>query len=146
MKSLAALILLVSVSNAGALGFKYSWTQKVSIDDGRNAVPFAIACTGTAWTAVSISSAPIRRSLFVETMPSNVVGVCLSTITASASACDDNATGYELSPATGTVTSITINNTLPIYCRCRLSASCAVKGVAGFDRADIGAIYDPNWQ
>lgn len=68
-------------------------------NDGDVVVPFSVQSTSASWTVV-VSSRAVRRSLYIHGLDSNAMGVCLSTTSTAAIACDDSAAGVEFSTGT----------------------------------------------
>lgn len=132
MKLLIALMFLAPSAFAGGSNDKQ--TQAVYTDEGRNPVPFNVACTSYTWTVV-VSSDAIRRDAFMESMSAdNTVGVCLSTAATANASCGSTTNGPEMAPGDR----LTLYNTSGYWCECRTGASCTIKGNTDEDKGDYG--------
>jgi len=109
---------------------KFNDVTKTSRNEGNTRAGFSVACTSSAWTTI-VAARTERRSVLVHTLPSIGGGVCISTHpTSSATACDDDAIGVELS------TSSSFTDYGEGFLTCRMRALVATSKVKGFDYYD----------
>lgn len=114
--------------------------QPVYQNDGDTAAGFAVEASSSAWTAVAAARAT-RRRLFVQVLDSNVKGVCLSTFSTVAIACDDATPGIELSTGTANsngLRSHTFYTQAAIYARIRVGDTNPLQRVKGYESYDSG--------
>lgn len=135
---------IFSPEPAKADGLEKPLVTPVTQDDGNQPIIFSIACSTSAWTLV-VSSDSITRGTMFETVPNNIVGVCLSTA-ATSIPCQDSTPGVELS--SGTYSAFTTKDKSAWYCAGRSATGSTVttyvKGIRERDRGDLGAIQLAN--
>ncbi len=140
---LAALLGLFLSGTAGARPRGLSSVTPTSRNDGDSINPFAIVVSSGYWTAVgsSLTAAATqtgpsrlrRRSMTVQALGTVTYGVCLSSISATASVCDDTIGGYEIGAAWG---SVSIYDEAVWYARTRAGGPTTIKGTEHFDSRD----------
>ena len=140
---LAALLGLLLPGLASAHPRSRSDVQRVSRNDGDSRNPFAISVTSYTWTVVGSSSTSVgsqtgasrlrRRALTVQALGTVTYAVCLSSVSAAASPCDDSIGGYEIGAAWG---SVSIYDEAVWYARTRTGGPTAIKGSEAFDSRD----------
>lgn len=145
MKTLILLAVLLAPLPSLAAPRDKPGVTRTARNDGNTRLAFTISCSSSAWTVVGSSQATSssgsfseqaairRRSMTVHTLGTVTYAVCLSTTSASASACDDNIGGYELGSAWG---SVSIYDEGVWYCRTRTGGSTQIKGVEFYDSRD----------
>jgi len=111
--------------------YQAQYTDRVMFDEGDTAEGFAVSCSSTAWTQI-VASDEDSRIVEFQALTANTGGVCISTVTASAIACDDTTPGLELAPAADKK----IGSTGAWYCRARATFVGVIKGFRGTDSAD----------
>lgn len=140
---LAGLLGLLMAGSAEARPRGLSTVAYTARNDGNSISPFAITVSSHLWTVVGssltsantgdVSSRLRRRSLLVQTLGTVTYGVCLSSISAAASACDNSIPGYELGT---TWASVVIFSEAVWYARSRAGGTTAIKGNESFDSRD----------
>lgn len=91
---------------------------------------FAVDCSSSAWTTIKAARSLPRR-VRVQVLDSNAGGVCVSTVTASGTACDDTTPGIELS--TGTAKNVSFEFLTRSQLNCRGRAGIATQKLKGFE-------------
>lgn len=140
---LAALLGLFMAGNAQAWPRGRSDVQRITRNDGDSKSGFAITVASHTWTVVGSSLTTVgtetgpsrirRRSMTIQTLGTVTYGVCLSSISAAASACDDSIPGYELGAPWG---SVSIYDEAVWYARARAGGTTAIKGSEHYDSRD----------
>ncbi len=138
-----ALLGLFMAGNAQAWPRKESSVTRTTRNDGDSINPFAITVTSSAWTVVGSSltatvtqagpSRLRRRAMTVQVLGTVTYAVCLSSVSAAASPCDDSIGGYELGAAWG---SVSIYDEAIWYARTRTGGPTVIKGSEHYDSRD----------
>lgn len=139
----AILLGLFMAGNAEAWPRKESSVTRITRNDGDSRAPFAITVTSYTWTVVGSSSTSVgtqtgasrlrRRAMTIQTLGTVTYGVCLSSVSAAANACDDSIGGYELGAAWG---SVSIYDEVAWYARTRTGGTTVIKGSEHYDSRD----------
>jgi|CXWL01.1.fsa_nt_gi hypothetical protein len=140
---LAAFLGLLLPGIASAHPRSASPTARVSRNDGDSRNAFAMSITSYTWTVVGSSSTNAgtqtgpsrlrRRALTIQALGTVTYAVCLSSVSAAASPCDDSIPGYEIGAAWG---SVSIYDEAIWYARARDGGPTVIKGSEAFDSRD----------
>jgi hypothetical protein len=125
-----AWMLIETVTAAPRLGVEVT---KTYLNEGNTRVPFAVACSSTAWTEV-LPAGITRRSAILHTLSTADGIVCLSTATTSALTCAAATNGIHLEKGGAVVD----NSEAVLYGRVETGAT----GVTAYSVYVYGIVYN----